>query len=241
MATLRDTFASWPRTAGASSSGWSRTATPSRPASPSCGSTRRRYRHDAPSAQISPPSGAPHARILGVGGYRPARVVPTPRSATASTPPTSGSASAPASCRAAGPRRTRRSSTWPRRRPGKALDAAGMDPSRIGAVLVATVTHPFQTPSAAARSPTGSGGDPGCGHRHLGRVRRLLLRRRDGRRHGPRRQRRVRAGHRRREALGLHRLRRPLDRVHLRRRRRRRGDRPSDNPGIGPTIWGSDG
>lgn len=32
----------------------------------------------------------------------------------------------------------------------QALDAAGLDASRIGAVLLATVTHPFQTPSAAS-------------------------------------------------------------------------------------------
>jgi len=101
-------------------------------------------------AQISPPSGAPHARIYGVGGYRPERVVPNSELVD----------------------RIDSSDQWIRERSGiisrrwaapdetvvdmaeaaarQALDAAGLDPSRVGAVLLATVTHPFQTPSAAA-------------------------------------------------------------------------------------------
>ncbi|KQX67211.1 beta-ketoacyl-ACP synthase III [Angustibacter sp. Root456] len=100
--------------------------------------------------QISPPSGAPHARIYGVGGYRPERVVPNSELVE----------------------RIDSSDQWIRERSGivtrrwaapdesvvdmseaaarQALDAAGIDASRIGAVLVATVTHPFQTPSAAS-------------------------------------------------------------------------------------------
>jgi len=99
---------------------------------------------------ISPPSGAPHARIFGVGGYRPARVVPNSELVD----------------------RIDSSDQWIRERSGiisrrwaapdetvvdmaeaasiQALQNAGLDPSRIGAVLLATVTHPFQTPSAAA-------------------------------------------------------------------------------------------
>ncbi len=101
-------------------------------------------------AQISPPSGAPHARIMGVGGYRPERVVPNSDLVE----------------------RIDSSDQWIRERSGivsrrwaapdesvvdmaeaasrQALQAAGLDASRIGAVLVATVTHPFQTPSAAS-------------------------------------------------------------------------------------------
>lgn len=101
-------------------------------------------------AQISPPSGARHARILGVGGYRPARVVPNSELVE----------------------RINSSDEWIRERSGivsrrwaapdedvvdmgldasrQALKAAGLEPSRVGAVLVATVTHPFQTPSAAS-------------------------------------------------------------------------------------------
>ena len=100
--------------------------------------------------QITAPSGAPHARIHGVGGYRPERVVPNSELVE----------------------RIDSSDQWIRERSGivtrrwaapdesvvdmaeaasrQALDAAGLDPSRVGAVLVATVTHPFQTPSAAS-------------------------------------------------------------------------------------------
>ncbi|MGN6299501.1 MAG: beta-ketoacyl-ACP synthase III [Angustibacter sp.] len=100
--------------------------------------------------QISPPSGAPHARIYGVGGYRPERIVPNSELVE----------------------RIDSSDQWIRERSGivsrrwaapdesvvdmseaaarQALEAAGIDASRIGAVLVATVTHPFQTPSAAS-------------------------------------------------------------------------------------------
>ncbi|GAB3684697.1 beta-ketoacyl-ACP synthase III [Angustibacter aerolatus] len=101
-------------------------------------------------AGITPPSGARFARILGVGGYRPERVVPNSELVE----------------------RIDSSDEWIRERTGivsrrwaredesvvdmaeaasrKALEAAGLDASRIGAVLVATVTHPFQTPTAAA-------------------------------------------------------------------------------------------
>jgi 3-oxoacyl-[acyl-carrier-protein] synthase III len=100
--------------------------------------------------QISPPSGAPHARIHGVGGYRPERVVPNSELVE----------------------RIDSSDQWIRERSGivtrrwaapdesvvdmaeaaarQALEAAGIDASRLGAVLVATVTHPLQTPSAAS-------------------------------------------------------------------------------------------
>lgn len=103
-----------------------------------------------PSPRISPPSGAPHARILGVGGYRPERVVLNSELVE----------------------RIDSSDAWIRERSGiisrrwaaadetvvdmsevasrQALQAAGLDASRIGAVLLATVTHPYQTPSAAS-------------------------------------------------------------------------------------------
>jgi 3-oxoacyl-[acyl-carrier-protein] synthase-3 len=101
-------------------------------------------------AQISPPSGARHARILGVGGYRPVRVVTNEEICE----------------------RIDSSDQWIRERSGiisrgwagegesviemaeaaarKALAMADIDPSRLGAVLVATVSHLYQTPSAAA-------------------------------------------------------------------------------------------
>jgi 3-oxoacyl-[acyl-carrier-protein] synthase-3 len=104
----------------------------------------------SPRAQISPPSGARHARILGVGGYRPRRVVTNEEICE----------------------RIDSTDQWIRERSGiisrgwagegesviemaeaasrKALAMADIDPSRLGAVLVATVSHLYQTPSAAA-------------------------------------------------------------------------------------------
>ena len=96
------------------------------------------------------PSGAEFARILGVGGYRPARVVTNEEICE----------------------RIDSSDEWIRDRSGivtrrwaapdesvvdmalaasgKALAHAGIGAEQLGAVLVATVTHPLQTPSAAA-------------------------------------------------------------------------------------------
>ena len=71
-----------------------------------------------------------HARILGFGAYRPARVVTNPRSSGASTPPTSGSASAPASSSGASPPPTRASSTWLSRPPRRPWPAPASRPTR---------------------------------------------------------------------------------------------------------------
>jgi 3-oxoacyl-[acyl-carrier-protein] synthase III len=101
-------------------------------------------------AQISPPSGARHARILGVGSYRPKRVVTNDEICE----------------------HIDSSDQWIRERSGiitrgwagedetvlamseaaarTALERAGINPSQLGAVLVATVSHLLQTPSAAA-------------------------------------------------------------------------------------------
>ncbi|MFJ5785085.1 beta-ketoacyl-ACP synthase III [Streptomyces hydrogenans] len=101
--------------------------------------------------QIAAPAGAPHARILGVGAYRPRRVVDNDEV-----------------CRFIDS-----SDEWIRRRTGivhrrwagpdetlevmgaeaasKAMAAAGTDPARIDCVIVATFTHLMQTPAAAAR------------------------------------------------------------------------------------------
>src|SRR6476619_4064664 len=137
-------------------------------------------------AAISAPRGAEYARILGLGAYRPSRVVTNAEICE----------------------RIDSSDEWIRERSGiesrrfaapdesvidmsvaaagKAIAHAGIRPEQIGEVLVATVTHPLQR------------------------------RRRARQRHGAWRQRGVRPGHRLREAVGLHRLLRPLDRVHLR-------------------------
>jgi 3-oxoacyl-[acyl-carrier-protein] synthase III len=95
------------------------------------------------------PDGARHARIWGVGGYRPERIVPNSELVE----------------------RINSSDEWIRERSGirerrvaapdesvvdmseaasrDALRAAGIDASQLGAVVIATVTHPYQTPAAA--------------------------------------------------------------------------------------------
>lgn len=100
--------------------------------------------------QIQSPAGPAHARILGVGGYRPSRVVTneqicqvidsTDEWITTRTGikerrwATAEETVSMMSCAAA----------------GKALAAAGIEPERIGLVIISTVTHLAQTPSLAA-------------------------------------------------------------------------------------------
>ena len=101
-------------------------------------------------AAISAPRGPEFARIMGLGAYRPSRVVTNAEICE----------------------RIDSSDEWIRERSGiesrrfaapdesvidmstaaagKAIAQAGIRPEQIGAVLVATVTHPLQTPSAAA-------------------------------------------------------------------------------------------
>ena len=102
------------------------------------------------SATIAASVGAPYARILSVGVYRPERIVTNDEICE----------------------RIDSSDEWIRERSGiierrwaaadetvvdlavaaaeKALAGAGIAPEQIGMVMVATVTHPYQTPSAAA-------------------------------------------------------------------------------------------
>ena len=99
---------------------------------------------------ISVKPGAAHARILGLGGYRPSRVVTNEeiceridssdewireRSGIESRRWAAPDESVTDMCLAAA---------------GKAVAQAGITPAQVGAVIVATVTHPLQTPSAAA-------------------------------------------------------------------------------------------
>jgi 3-oxoacyl-[acyl-carrier-protein] synthase-3 len=101
-------------------------------------------------ATLNPPRGAEHARIIGVGGYRPARVVTNEeiceridssdewireRSGIVTRRWAAPDESVVDMCLAAA---------------GKAIAQAGIGPEQVGAVVVATVTHPLQTPSAAA-------------------------------------------------------------------------------------------
>jgi 3-oxoacyl-[acyl-carrier-protein] synthase-3 len=102
------------------------------------------------SATIRTLPGARQARILGLGGYRPSRVVPNEdivgqidssdewirtRSGIASRRFATDEETVVAMSVAAA---------------GKALAHAGVAPDEVGCVIVATVTHLYQTPSAAA-------------------------------------------------------------------------------------------
>ncbi len=101
-------------------------------------------------AAIRPITGAAHGRILSVGSYRPDRIVTNDELCE----------------------RIDSSDEWIRERSGiierrhaaadesvadmatvaanEAIERAGIAPEQIGMVLLATVTHPYQTPSAAA-------------------------------------------------------------------------------------------
>ncbi len=102
-----------------------------------------------PRPTLAVPPGPRHARVWGVGGHRPERVVPNSEIIEAIDS----------------------SDEWIRERSGiierrfaaedetvidmaevaalQAIDRAGIDPAQIGVVLMATVSHPYQTPAAA--------------------------------------------------------------------------------------------
>ncbi|MDX3224715.1 ketoacyl-ACP synthase III [Streptomyces sp. ME19-01-6] len=100
-------------------------------------------------AKIKPSKGAPYARILGVGGYRPHRVVPNEEilKHIDSSDEWIRSRSGIATRHWAGPDET--VATMSAEAGGKAIAAAGLTPEQIGGVLVATVSHFKQTPAVA--------------------------------------------------------------------------------------------
>ena len=122
-----------------------------------------------------------------------------------------------------------------------ALENAGLTGADIDVVILSTVTYFHQTPAGAAIIADRIGATPAAAFDISAACAGLLLRHRPGRRAGPCRHRPQRAGDRRRED---ERAVDPTDRsisFLL-------GDGagavvigPSDTPGIGPTIWGSDG
>ena len=63
----------------------------------------------------------------------------------------------------------------------KALERSGIEPGQIDTVIVSTVTHLHQTPAAATTIATELGATGRGRLRHLRRLRRILLRHRDGR------------------------------------------------------------
>jgi 3-oxoacyl-[acyl-carrier-protein] synthase III len=99
---------------------------------------------------ITPSVGAPHARILGVGGYRPARIVTNEEICERidSTDEWIRERSGIVTRRFAAPDESVVDMSLAAA--GKAMAHAGIDADQVGCVILATVTHPLQTPSAAA-------------------------------------------------------------------------------------------
>jgi len=95
-------------------------------------------------------TGPAHARIWGVGGYRPERVVTNDEICEHidSSDQWIRERSGIISRRFAAPEET--VIDMSAAAAGDAIKAAGITASQIGAVIVATVTHPYQTPAAAA-------------------------------------------------------------------------------------------
>lgn len=100
-------------------------------------------------AKIKPGKGAPYARIQGVGGYRPTRVVPNEEilKHIDSSDEWIRSRSGIATRHWAGPDETLAEMTL--EAAGKAVASAGIATAQIGAVIVSTVSHFKQTPSIA--------------------------------------------------------------------------------------------
>ncbi|WP_016906638.1 ketoacyl-ACP synthase III [Streptomyces xiaopingdaonensis] len=100
-------------------------------------------------AKIKPAKGSPYARILGVGGYRPTRVVPNEEilKHIDSSDEWIRSRSGIATRHWAGPDETVAEMSL--EASGKAVADAGISPDQIGAVVISTVSHFKQTPSIA--------------------------------------------------------------------------------------------
>ena len=124
---------------------------------------------------------------------------------------------------------------------GKALAASGLDAADIDLVLLATTSPPTAIPGLAPRVAHQLG-IPAPGRlRPQRRLRRLVLRAQRGGRRDPRRLGAQRPRHRRRAADRLH---RPDDRATAVIFADGAGAAvvgPSDEPAIGPVVWGSDG
>jgi len=93
--------------------------------------------------------GAEHARILGVGGYRPRRSIPNSEIVDAidSSDEWIRTRSGIEARRWAGPDETVRSMSVEAGR--EAIAAAGLEPQQVDCVIVATVSHMVQTPAVA--------------------------------------------------------------------------------------------
>lgn len=102
------------------------------------------------SAPIQAPSGAAYARILGVGSFRPSHVVTNEEICQLidSSDEWIRERSGIVERRWAQPEEN--VATMGAEAAKKALAASGIAADRIGAIIVATCTHPYQTPSAAS-------------------------------------------------------------------------------------------
>lgn len=100
-------------------------------------------------AKIKPAKGAPYARIMGVGGYRPTRVVPNEEilKHIDSSDEWIRSRSGIANRHWAGPDETVAEMSLTAA--GKAVADAGITPQEVDAVVISTVSHFKQTPSVA--------------------------------------------------------------------------------------------
>ncbi|MET9645160.1 ketoacyl-ACP synthase III [Streptomyces syringium] len=100
-------------------------------------------------AKIKPAKGTPYARILGVGGYRPVRVVPNEEilKHIDSSDEWIRSRSGIATRHWAGPEETVAAMSI--EAAGKAIANSGIAPEQIGGVIVSTVSHFKQTPAIA--------------------------------------------------------------------------------------------
>lgn len=100
-------------------------------------------------AKIKPSKGAPYARVMGVGGYRPSRVVPNEviLEKIDSSDEWIRSRSGIATRHWASPEET--VTVMSVEAAGKALANAGIDPEQVGGVIVSTVSHFKQTPAVA--------------------------------------------------------------------------------------------
>jgi 3-oxoacyl-[acyl-carrier-protein] synthase-3 len=103
-----------------------------------------------PTPTLTTPAGATHARILSVGGYRPERVVYNDELVEAinSSDQWIRERSGIVSRRWAAPDESVTDMAEHASR--VTLERAGLTPADIDVVLVATVTHPYQTPSSAS-------------------------------------------------------------------------------------------
>lgn len=100
-------------------------------------------------AKIKPAKGAPYARIMGVGGYRPIRIVPNEviLETIDSSDEWIRSRSGIETRHWASPEETVTAMSV--EASGKAIAEAGIDAGQIGAVVVSTVSHFKQTPAVA--------------------------------------------------------------------------------------------